>query len=183
MGSELNRENRGINNPHVRQTVNFQPGIDNTPLVLRQHRKGIRRVELRLDIIGDKGINVVVRGDGRAWADFGTEDSAEWGSSGNLPGKFDSLPHQRDVGRVGQASRIKGGGIEGIVGGDIQPSLAVWVLEGKLDGDRLAATCGVSDRIQQKLDLTDRAQQEILGVSKVESFVTLNDAWVLAGEL
>ena len=183
MGSELNGEYRGINDPDVRQAVNFQPGIDDTSLVLRQHSKGIRRVELGLNVVGDKGIDIRVGSDSRTGADFTGEDSTEWRSSCNLPSKLDSLPHQRDICRVGQASRVEGRGIEGVVGGDVQPSLAVWVLEGELDGDRLVATCEVSGGVEQKLDLTDRAQEEVLGVSKVESLVTFDHTWVLAGEL
>lgn len=56
------------------------------------------------------------------------------------------------------------------------------MLEGELDGDRLGAT-SVSDGIQQKLDLADRTEQEVLGVSKVESFIAFEDTWVLAGKV
>lgn len=183
VGSELNWENRGVNNPDIRQTVHFQPGVDDTPLALRQHRKSVRRVELRLDTVGNKVIDISVRGDSRTGADFTGEESAKRGGSCNLPGKLDSLPHERNVGRMGQVSRIKGRGVEGVVSGDVQPSLTVRVLKGELDGDGLLATTSVSGGVQQKLDLTDRAQQEILGIGEVESLVTFDDAWVLAGEI
>ena len=140
-------------------------------------------MKLSLDSIGNECIDVCVGSDSRAGADLTTENIAERGSSCNLPSKLDSLPHQRNVGWVGQASRIEGRGVKGIVGGDVQPSLAVWVLEGELDGDGLVLGSDVSCGIQQKLDLTDRAEEEILCVSKVESLVTFDNPRVLAGEL
>ena len=56
------------------------------------------------------------------------------------------------------------------------------MLEGELDGDRLLTTSDVSGGIEQKLDLTDGAKQEILGVGKVESLVAFDNTWVLAGK-
>ena len=57
------------------------------------------------------------------------------------------------------------------------------MLEGKLNLNRLLATVEVTIGIEQKLDLTDGAQEEIVSVSEVESLVTFENAWVLASEV
>ena len=119
VGSELKGENRRVNNTNVRQTVHFQSSIYNTSLVLRQHRKRIRRVEFRLNIVGNKGIDVSVSRDSRAGADLSTEDGTERGGSRNLPSELYSLPHQRNISLMRQASRVEGRIVKGIVGGNV----------------------------------------------------------------
>jgi len=74
--------------------------------------------------------------------------------------------------------RIKGRLIEGILCGGVHPALTERMLEGKLDGDRLAGAPDVSGGIQQKLDLTEGAQQELLGVSGIESLVAVDDTLI-----
>lgn len=76
-------------------------------------------MELGLDIAGDERVDVIVSSDSRSGADLGGKEGAEWRRSCDPPSKLDSLPHQRNVGRVRQASRIKGRGVKGVIGGDI----------------------------------------------------------------
>ena len=177
---ELNRENRGVNNPNTLQAVHPQLGIDDTTLVTRQHSEGVRRMELGRDTVGNKLIDRIVSGDSRTRTDFSAEDTAQWGGSCNLPSELDGLPHQLNISPMGKVLRVDDGRVEGIVGGDVQPSMAEWVLKGELDGDRLVATRKVSGSIQQDLDLTDTGREELLGVSEVESFVTRDDTRVSA---
>jgi len=73
VGSELEWENRGIDGPNVLQAVDLQLGVDDTSLVPRQHREGIRGVELRLDVTGNKRIDLIVRIDGLTMADLCAE--------------------------------------------------------------------------------------------------------------
>ena len=94
-------------------------------------------MEFCLDIIGDKGVNISVGNDSRAGAGLCTEDGAEWRRCSDFPSELYSLSHQRDVCRVGLASRIEGRIVKGIIGGDVKPALTIWMLEGELDGDRL----------------------------------------------
>ena len=76
-------------------------------------------MELGLDIVSNKGVDICVGSDSRAGTGLNTEDGAERGSGTDLPSELYSLPHQRDIGRVGQAARIEGRGVEGVVCGDI----------------------------------------------------------------
>ena len=76
-------------------------------------------MELCLDTIGNKRIDGIIGSDCRAGAGLSTEDGAKWGSGCNLSGKLDGLSHQRNVGGVRQASGVEGGGVKGIVGGDV----------------------------------------------------------------
>ena len=183
MRRELNGENRRIDDPDVLQAVYPQLGIDNTSLVTGQHREGVRGMELGSETVGDEFVDRIVRSDSRARTDFVTEDILQRRSSCDLPGELDGLPHQLHVGPMGQVLRIEGGVVEGIVGGDVQTSLTVWVLKGDLNGYRLAVGPRVPGGIQQYLGLADTTEEEVLGVSLVESLETLDDTWVLAGSI
>ena len=57
------------------------------------------------------------------------------------------------------------------------------MLKGNLNGDRLAVGPRVPGGIQQYLGLADPTEEEVLGVSLVESLETLDDTWVLAGSI
>jgi len=138
-------------------------------------------MELGRDTVGNIPIDGRVRGDTRTRADLGTENIGQRGGSCDLPSEPDSLPHQRRIGPMGQVLRIDGRVIEGIVCGDVQPSLTVWMLKGELDRDRLAAAPTGPYGKQQQLDLTDTAQEDLLGVSAVKSLVTLDNTRVFAG--
>lgn len=182
MGSELERENRGIDNPNVLQAVYPQLGIDDTSLTTGQHCEGIRRMELRDDTVGDEVINRVIGGDGRTRSDLLTENILQGGGGCDLPSKLEALPHQHYIGRMGQVLRIKGRVVKGIVGGDVQPSLTVWVLEGDLDRERLlVAAPNVSKGKEQQLDLSDGTIQEPLSVDVVKNLVAVDNCRILAG--
>ena len=119
MRRELNGENRGIDDPDVLQAVYPQLGINDTSLVTGQHREGVRGMELGGETVGDKIVDRSIRSDSRAGTDFVTEDILQRRSSCDLSSELDSLPHQLDVGPMGQVLRIEGGVVEGVVGGDV----------------------------------------------------------------
>jgi len=119
VGSELERENRSIDNPDVLQAVHLQLGIDDTSLVTRQHSKGVRGMELGDDTAGNKRVDRVVSSDGRTRRGLCTKDVLQWGGSCDLPGKLNALPQHHHIGLMGQVLRIEGGVVEGIVGGDV----------------------------------------------------------------
>jgi hypothetical protein len=181
VSSELNRENRSINSPNVLHAVNLQLGIHDTSLVKRQHRKGIRRMELRGDTVGNIRIDLIVGSDSRTRANLVTKNALQRIGSSDLPRKLDAIPQHRPIGSMRQVLWVDSGIVKGAVGGDVQPSLTERVLEGDLDRDRLGAALQVSGGIQQQLDLTDRAQQDVVGVRGVESLIAIDHALVLAG--
>ena len=181
MGSELNRENRGINTPDILQAVNLQFGIDNTSLGKRQHREGICGMELRRDIVGNVRVDRIVSSDSRTGGNFAGENTTQWGGSCKCSSELDTLPQQLYIGPMRQVLRVNRRVIEGIVGGDVQPSLTEWMLKGELNGDRLITAPEVPGSVQQQLDLADGAHEDILGVSFVESLVALDNTWILAG--
>lgn len=84
MSGKLDRKHRGVCDSYIGQAVDLKLCINNTTLVLRQHGKCVRRVELGSNGVGRVGLPVLVTADAQAGSNFLSQNLAEWSRLSDL---------------------------------------------------------------------------------------------------
>ena len=170
MSREVEREDRCIRNTDVRKTVHLQILIHNTALFTRQHCTRARWVEFGADLARKPRVPLVVRLHTRARADLRACRRVERRRAANRARELQALTQDRDVSLVREVLRVDRRGVEGVVGGEVDPALGERVLERGLDGDRARAV-----ECEEELDLRDARVEEGVQGGVVDRTVPCDD--------
>jgi hypothetical protein len=169
---ELDREDGRIGDSQVGRPVNLQVGTDDTTVVEGHHRTRRRRVVLGLDLSGEPSVPLGIGLNLGTGEDLAGHKVGERSSVSDLSSELETFTDQPSVGRVGQVVGVDDGVLPRV--GRVQVDLTgrEGVLQGGLDGDRIVTSLSSTGQTQQKLDMSDRREDEVLGTSLVNGTVS-----------